>query len=193
MPVTVPYPDLYLNGRTHGEWLDRPVDPDLIREAYEQARMAPTSANCSPMRLVLVTSPEARERLRPHLSPGNVDKTMNAPVCAIVAHDMAFYDRLPTLFPHADARSWFVGDERKIAETALRNGSLQAAYFITALRAVGLDCGPMSGFDAAGVDAEFLSDTAWKSNFLCNIGHGDPARLHPRAPRLDFRDIARVV
>jgi 3-hydroxypropanoate dehydrogenase len=153
--------------------------------------MGPTSANCSPMRVVFVRSPEGKERLRPALAPGNLEKTMAAPVTAIVATDFEFYEHLPKLFPHADARSWFLGNEPLIQATANRNGTLQGAYLILALRAVGLDTGPMSGFDNAKVDAEFFAGTPVKSNFLINIGYGDPSKLFPRSPRFAFDEFAR--
>ncbi len=155
--------------------------------------MAPTSANCSPARIVFVRSPEGKERLRPALAPGNVDKTMSSPVTAIIAHDMAFYDKLPQLFPHADARSWFVGKPELSATAAFRNGSLQGAYLMLAARALGLDCGPMSGFDNAKVDAEFFAGTPVRSNFLCNLGYGDASKLFPRSLRLSFDEACRIV
>jgi 3-hydroxypropanoate dehydrogenase len=142
---------------------------------------------------VFVKGAAAKARLLPCMDAGNVEKTRTAPVTAILAMDMAFHDQLPRLYPHADARSWFAGDPRKIADTAFRNSSLQAGYFVMAARAHGLDCGPMSGFDAARVDAEFLAGTTWRSNFLCNLGHGDRGALHPRGPRLDFADACRIV
>jgi 3-hydroxypropanoate dehydrogenase len=155
------------------------------------AKMAPTSANTSPLRIVFVRTPAGKERLKPALGPMNVEKTMAAPVTAIIGHDLAFYDLLPRLFPHADARAWFVGNAPLIESTAFRNGTLQGAYFILAARALGLDCGPMSGFDNAKVDAEFFAGTTVKSNFLVNLGHGDPATLFPRSPRLAADEIAR--
>jgi 3-hydroxypropanoate dehydrogenase len=145
------------------------------------------------MRVVFVRSPEAKERLRPALAPGNVEKTMAAPVTAILGYDTTFYEQLPRLFPHADARSWFVGNDALIADTAYRNGTLQAAYFILALRALGLDAGPMSGFDPAQVDAAFFPGRPVKTNFLVNVGYGDRAGLFPRSPRFDFEDIAEIV
>lgn len=184
---------LFDAARTHNAWADKPVDMALIERAWSMARMGPTSANCSPLRLVLVRSPEAKARLEPLMMEGNRAKTAAAPVTAILAHDMAFHEHLPRLFPHADAKSWFAGNDALIAETAFRNGTLQAAYFLIALRAVGLDCGPMSGFEKAGVDAEFLADSGWRSNFVMNIGYGDPSGLFPRSPRFDFQDVARVV
>lgn len=183
---------LFRTARTHSKFKPIPVPDDLLRQAWDLARMGPTSANCLPARIVLVRSTGAKERLRPALAPGNLDKTMAAPVTAIIGHDLEFHDRLPVLFPHTDARSWFVGNEALIQSTAFRNGTLQGAYFILALRAVGLDCGPMSGFDNAKVDAAFFAGTSVRSNFLVNIGYGDPAGLHPRGPRLEFDEACRV-
>jgi 3-hydroxypropanoate dehydrogenase len=183
---------LFLEARTHNAWLPRPVPRDLLLRLWNLARMGPTSANCSPARIIFVVGPEAKARLRPCLMPGNVDKTMAAPATAIVGYDLRFYDRLPELFPHADARSWFVGNEALIEATAFRNSTLQGAYLILAARALGLDCGPMSGFDNARVDTEFFPGGTVKSNFLVNIGYGDPKGLHPRGPRLPFDDACRV-
>jgi 3-hydroxypropanoate dehydrogenase len=182
---------LFRTARTHNGWQDRPVPERLLRDAVDLAKMAPTSANTSPMRLVFVRSRAGKERLKPALAPGNLEKTMAAPVTAIIAQDLAFYDKLPRLFPHADARAWFVGNDPHITATAFRNSSLQGAYLMLALRAVGLDVGPMSGFDNAAVDAAFFAGTQIRSNFLCNIGYGDPAKLFPRSPRLDFDEIAQ--
>ncbi len=184
---------LFREARTHNGW--RPIDvPDsLLEEAVELAKMGPTSANTSPLRIVFVRSPEAKARLKGALAPGNVDKTMAAPVTAILGHDTKFYDLLPRLFPHADAKAWFVGNEVFANDTAYKNGTLQVAYFILALRAVGLDTGPMSGFDNASVDAEFFPGGQIKSNVLVNIGYGDPAKLFPRSPRLEFAEIATYV
>ena len=184
---------LFREARTHNGWQARPVSDELLREVVDLAKMGPTSANASPLRVVFVRTPEGKERLKPALSPGNVEKTMAAPVTAIIGHDLAFYELLPRLFPHADARAWFVGNEPFIEATAFRNGTLQGAYFILAARALGLDCGPMSGFDNAQVDAEFFAGTTIKSNFLVNLGYGDPAKLFPRSPRLDADEIARFV
>lgn len=184
---------LFREARTHGAWLPRPVSQDVLRAAYELARLAPTSANSSPARFVFLTTPEAKERLAPALMPGNVDKTRSAPVTVIVAQDMEFYEHLPRLFPFVDARSWFAGNPGMIADTAARNSSLQGAYFLLAARALGLDCGPMSGFDAEKVNAEFFPDSKWRANFLINLGYGDPAQLYPRAPRLDFDEACRVL
>jgi 3-hydroxypropanoate dehydrogenase len=184
---------VYREARTHSAWLDRPVDDATLRALHELARMPPTSANCSPMRIVFVKSPEAKERLRPALSAGNLEKTMTAPVTAIVAYDTRFYDELPRLFPHVDARAWFTQNAELAQITALRNGSLQGGYLILAARSLGLDCGPMSGFDNATVDREFFPDGRWRSNFLLNIGYGDPDRLRPRNPRLEFEEACKIV
>ena len=177
---------LFLEARTHNKWTDQPVTDDELRRLFDILKMGPTSANCSPARFLFLRTPEAKERLRPALSAGNLDKTMAAPVVAIVAHDPQFYEQLPKLFPHADAKSWFAGNAQLAETTAFRNGTLQGAYLILAARSIGLDTGPMSGFDNDKVDAEFLSWRGWKSNFLVNLGHGDPAGLFPRSPRLDF-------
>ncbi len=184
---------LFGQARTYSSFHPQAVSDDLLRQAWDLARMGPTSVNCQPARIVFVRSTEAKARLKPVLAPGNVDKTMAAPVTAIIAHDMAFYERLPDLFPHADAKAWFVGNEPMIQGTAMRNGTLQGGYFLLALRAVGLDCGPMSGFDNAKLDAEFFAGTTVKSNFLINIGYGDAKGLYPRGPRLEFSDACTVV
>ena len=184
---------LFNKARTYSAFKAQDVSDELLHRAWDLTRMGPTSVNCQPVRIVFVRSPGAKARLKPALAPGNVDKTMAAPVTAIIAHDMAFYDRLPELFPHADARSWFVGNDGMIQGTAARNGTLQGAYFILALRALGLDCGPMSGFDNAKVDAEFFAGTKVMSNFLINIGYGDAAGLYPRGPRLGFEDACKVL
>ena len=179
--------------RSHRAWHDGEIGDVLLEAIYDLAKMGPTSGNCSPMRVVFVRSKDAKERLRPALDEGNVGKTMAAPVTAIIGHDMEFYEKLPMLSPHVDARSWFVGNDPLIAETAFRNGSLGGAYLMLAARALGLDCGPMSGFDNAKVDAAFFPGGKIKSNFLCNLGHGDRAKLHPRAPRLDFAEACQIV
>jgi 3-hydroxypropanoate dehydrogenase len=186
---------LFLEARTHNGWLDKPVDEALLRRVWDLARMGPTSANCSPMRVVFVKSPEAKARLQPALMEGNRAKTMAAPVTAIFGNDSRFYDLLPKLFPHTDARAWFAGPgkETVATTTAFRNGTLQAAYFMLAARALGLDCGPMSGFDNAWVDREFFPDGRVKSNFICNLGYGDPAALFPRSPRLGFEEACSIV
>ncbi|NIA72538.1 malonic semialdehyde reductase [Pelagibius litoralis] len=184
---------IFRDARTHSVWQDTGVSDVLLEAIYDLAKMGPTSANCSPMRVLFLRSKEAKERLRPALDAGNVDKTMAAPATAILAYDMEFYEKLPALFPHADARSWFAGKPKAIEQTAQRNGSLQGAYFIIAARALGLDCGPMSGFNRTKVDEVFFADTPWRSNFLCNLGHGDPEKLHPRSPRLDFDEACRLL
>ncbi|WP_267225214.1 malonic semialdehyde reductase [Dyella silvae] len=184
---------LFRTARTFNAWLPKEVSDAQLHQLYELAKFGPTSANSSPMRVVFVKSKEAKEKLSPSLSEGNRAKTMAAPVTAIVATDYAFYDKLPHLFPHADARSWFAGNQPLIDVTAFRNGSLQGAYVIMAARSLGLDCGPMSGFDNAGVDAAFFAGTTVKSNFLINIGYGDASRdLFPRSPRLSFDEACRI-
>jgi 3-hydroxypropanoate dehydrogenase len=182
---------IFRNARTHNGWLDQPVPEALLREAVEIAKTGPTSANISPMRIVYVRSPEAREKLKDALAPGNVEKTMTAPVTAIVGYDKDAFELLPKLFPHADARAWFAGNEAFATDTAYRNGTLQVAYFILALRSLGLDTGPMTGFDADKIDAAFFAGTKVRSNVLVNIGHGDASKLFPRSPRLSFNEIAR--
>jgi 3-hydroxypropanoate dehydrogenase len=184
---------LFRDARTHNAWRDADVPDALLHEIVDLAKMGPTSANCSPARFLFVRSRQAKERLKPHLSEGNRDKTMKAPVCAIIGYDLDFYQYLPKLFPHTDAKSWFEGKPKKIEETAFRNGTLQGAYLILAARAVGLDCGPMSGFDNEGVDREFFAGTNVKSNFLCNLGHGDASVLFPRSPRFDFDEMAKII
>ncbi|TPL54319.1 malonic semialdehyde reductase [Mesorhizobium sp. B2-4-6] len=183
---------IFTEARTHNKWTDRPVSDDTLRQLYDLLKMAPTSANCSPGRFVFVRSPEAKEKLRPALSSGNSAKTMAAPVTAIVAYDEAFYDRLPELFPHTDARSWFTSSPDVAHETAFRNGTLQGGYLILAARMLGLDAGPMSGFKNHLVDEAFFAGTTWKSNFLVNLGYGDPAGLFPRLPRLAFENACRI-
>src|SRR6516162_8573752 len=185
---------LFRDARTHTVWLDQPVDDALLRQVYDLARIGPTSANMCPMRIVFVKSKEAKEKLKPCLDPGNVDKTMSAPATAIIGMDMRFYEQLPKLFPHADAKAWFKDLPENVLEyIALRNSSLQGAYFMLAARSLGLDCGPMSGFNNAKVDAAFFTGTTVKSNFLCNLGHGDPAKLYPRNPRLSFDEACTVL
>jgi 3-hydroxypropanoate dehydrogenase len=184
---------LFRKARTHSGWLPKPVPTELLREVYDLARFGPTSANSSPARFVFVTTPEAKQRLRPALSAGNLEKTMAAPVTVIIAYDTEFHEHLPKLFPHRDMRSIFAGNAALIEATAFRNSSLQGGYFILAARALGLDCGPMSGFDAAKVNAEFFPDGKWKANFLCNLGYGDPGKLLPRSPRLSFEEACVIL
>ena len=183
---------LFYGAHTHNGWLAREVGDAQLELLYDLLKWAPTSANSSPARLVFVRSPEAKARLLPALSAGNADKTMAAPVTVIVGMDMAFYDQLPRLSPAVDARAWFAGKDEAIRSTAFRNSSLQGAYLIMAARAIGLDCGPMSGFDNAQVDQAFFAGTAVKSNFLCNLGYGDAAKVRPRAPRLAFDEACRI-
>lgn len=184
---------IFRTARTHSAWQDRAVRADTLRALYDLMKWGPTSANCSPARILFVQSPTAKEKLLACVAAGNIEKTKTAPVTAIIAHDLEFYEKLPQLFPHTDARAWFVGNPELIAATALRNGTLQGAYFIIAARACGLDCGPMSGFDNAKVDAAFFAGTQWKSNFLCNLGYGDATKLFPRSPRLAFEDACQIV
>jgi len=182
---------LFTEARTHGDWLDRQVSDDLLTEIYNVARMGPTSANCSPARFIFLRTAEGKEKLRPALTPRNLEKTMKAPVTVIVAYDKTFFDALPKLFPHIDARSWFSSSPELAAETASRNGALQAAYLMLAARAFGLDVGPMSGFDQATVDAAFFQGTSWKADLLINLGYGDATKLFGRLPRLDIAEACR--
>ena len=184
---------LFTTARTYNDWLDKPVPDQMLHEAYDLAKMAPTSANCSPMRILFLRTNAAKQRLKPMLAEGNVEKTMTAPITAILAQDMSFYQHLPKLFPHTDAKSWFEGNDDLIAETAFRNGTLQMGYLILALRGLGLDCGPLSGFDADAVNKEFFSETTFKSNFLLNIGYGDKAGLLARSPRFDFDEVCSIL
>jgi 3-hydroxypropanoate dehydrogenase len=183
---------LFTEARTHSHWLDKPVTEDLLKQVFDLAKMGPTSANCSPMRIVFIKSPTAKEKLKSCLDPLNIEKTMTAPVTAIIGMDYEFYEHLPKLFPHADARSWFAGNQPAIDTTTFRNASLQGGYFILAARALGLDCGPMSGFNNQMVDELFFSGTQIKSNFLCNLGYGDTSKLFPRSPRFTFEEACRV-
>jgi 3-hydroxypropanoate dehydrogenase len=178
---------LLVDARSHNKWTDQPVTDDEIDRIYDILKFGPTSANCSPARFLFLRTKEAKDRLAPALSSGNMEKTLSAPVVAIVAYDPRFYEKLPQLFPHnQDARSWFTSNEGLAATTAFRNGTLQGAYLMMAARAIGLDVGPMSGFDNAKVDDIFLQDRGWRSNFLVNLGHGDPEGLFARSPRLSF-------
>ena len=200
MSINVPNPhsiiddaalhQLFLDARTHNAFLDKPVPEELLRKAVDIAKMGPTSVNQSPMRIVFIRSAEAKAKLKPALAPGNLDKTMAAPIVALTAHDLKFYEHLPFLFPHADAKPWFSGNAELAARSAFQNGTLQVAYFLLALRAVGLDTGPMTGFDNATVDKAFFPDGNFKSNVLINIGYGDASKLFPRSPRFSFEQIA---
>lgn len=184
---------LFCKARTHNGWQNKPVSAELLLQIYDLMKWGPTSANCSPARILFVQSPEAKEKLVGCMAAGNAAKTAAAPVTAIIGMDMAFYDKLPQLFPHVDARAWFVGDQDLIDATAFRNSSLQGGYFIMAARAVGLDCGPMSGFDAEKINAAFFAGTSTKVNFVCSLGYGDPGKLHPRAPRLFFDEACKLI
>jgi 3-hydroxypropanoate dehydrogenase len=199
---------LFRKARTHNAWLDKPVSDDLLRKLYDLMKWGPTSANCCPARILFLRTPEAKRRLAPALAPGNLEKTMKAPVAAIIAHDIKFYEQLPRLFPHKPgAREWFSNSPELAEITAFRNGSLQGGYFILAARSLGLDCGPMSGFDNAKVDEEFFPAGKVKtesdqevpllghvrSNFLCNLGYGDPSKLLPRSPRLEFDEVCKLL
>jgi 3-hydroxypropanoate dehydrogenase len=184
---------LFDQARTNNKWQSRAVPDALLKQVVDHMKWGPTAANSCPARIVFVKSAAAKARLKPHLSSGNAEKTMAAPVTAIIGYDLDFYEYLPRLYPSADAKSWFVGKKDHADATAFRNGSLQGGYFILAARALGLDCGPMSGFNNAGVDAEFFAGTAIKSNFLCNLGFGNPAGIYPRSPRFSFDEMATIV
>jgi 3-hydroxypropanoate dehydrogenase len=184
---------ILLEARTHNRWQKKPVPQALLRQLADVMKMGPTSANCSPARILFLESRSGKERLSPFMSEGNRAKTAAAPVTAIIGYDTEFYEKLPKLFPHADARSWFVGKPAHIEETAFRNSSLQGAYFIIAARALGLDAGPMSGFDAAGVNKEFFPDGKVKANFICNFGYGDPEGVMPRSPRFAFEEFCTIL
>lgn len=184
---------LFREARTHNAWQSREVTDEQLQALYDLTKYGPTSANCSPARIIFIKTAAAKERLGPTLSEANRDKTLSAPVTAIIGSDQAFYEKLPQLFPHADARSWFVGNDDLIASTAFRNSSLQGGYLILAARSLGLDCGPMSGFDNDKLDAEFFKGTSIKSNFLVNIGYGDAGVLFPRSPRLSFDEACNIL
>lgn len=184
---------LFREARSHNAWQDKPLSDDLLKQLYDLMKMGPTSANSCPARFVFIKSVEAKQKLKACLDEGNVKKSISAPVVAIIGMDLEFYEKLPKLFPHTDARGWYVGKTEKIQQTAFRNSSLQGAYLIMAARSLGLDCGPMSGFDSAKLDAAFFPDGKVKSNFICAIGYGDPAGLYPRGPRLDFNEAAEIV
>lgn len=185
---------LFNQARSHNDFDPTPVPEETLRALYDLMKWGPTSANCCPARLVFVTSDEAKARLMPFIIESNIEKVTNAPVCAIIANEVKFYDRIPQLFPHnPEARDWFAGSESFAAETALRNGSLQAAYLMLGARALGLDVGPLSGFDADGVNKTFFPDGAWRANMLCNIGHGRADALFERLPRLAFDDACQII
>lgn len=184
---------LFRKARSHSAWLPRTVSDRKLRDIYELMKWGPTSANCSPMRIVFARTPEAKERVRPALGPTNVDKTMSAPVIAIIAYDTKFYEHLPRLFPrNPKVGDRFAADPAMAQTNAFRNGTLQGAYFMIAARALGLDCAPMSGFDNTKIDSDFFPDGRFKSNFLCCVGYGDPARVYPRGPRFEFEEICNL-
>ena len=184
---------LFRDARTHSKWVDGEVTDAMLQQIFDLMKMAPTSANCSPARFVFITSPEGKEKLKPALLSGNVEQTMAAQATAIIAYDMEFYEHLPKLYPPADAKSWFTGNDTLIYETAFRNGSLQGAYLMMAARSLGLDCGPMSGFDEDKLNAAFFPDGRFKANFLCNIGFGNDEKVYPRTPRFEFDEVCEVV
>jgi 3-hydroxypropanoate dehydrogenase len=183
----------FLDARTQNAWLPKDVPDSLLRQLIDIVKMGPTSANCLPARFLFVKSQAAKEKLKPFLSEGNRAKTMQAPVCAIIGYDLDFYEHLPKLFPHKDMKSSYAGKPDKILDTAFRNGTLQGGYLIIAARLLGLDCGPMSGFDNAGVDTAFFAGTTVKSNFLCNLGYGDASAVQARLPRFSFDEMAKIV
>jgi 3-hydroxypropanoate dehydrogenase len=184
---------LFREARTHSSWCPEPVPEQVLREIYDLVRLGPTSANSQPARFVFLVSDQAKHRLLPALLPGNVEKSRTAPVVVLIAWDSEFHEHLPRTFPHADMRSMFAKNHALIDETAFRNSSLEAGYFILAARGLGLDCGPMSGFDAAKVNAEFFPDGKWKINLICNLGYGDGKTLFPRNPRLEFDEACRIL
>ncbi len=188
MPAEV-QDQLFRTARTANAWQDKAVDPDLLRQIFDVMKFGPTSANCCPLRLVFVNTPEGREKLKACLDAGNVAKVMQAPVTALFARDMKFYEHLPRLFPHADAKAWFAGNDKLIESTATRNATLQAAYFMVVARGFGLDCGPMSGFDVEKVNENFFADGRYKIDFICSLGYGDHSKTFPRSPRFDFDDV----
>ncbi len=183
---------LFRTARTQNGWIDKPVPDALLKELYDLVKMAPTSANCNPLRIVFVRTPAGKEKLKPALSSGNLEKTMLAPVTAIVAYDQHFYEHLPKLFPHTDAKPWFTSSPAFAETTAFRNGSLQGGYLILAARALGLDTGAMSGFKNDLVDEAFFAGTTYKTNFLCNLGYGDPSKVFTRSPRFEFDEACRL-
>ena len=190
-PMNTTTEQLFDNARTHNGFKPEPIPEATLRQLYDLLKWGPTSANCSPARFIFVSSPEGKEKLLGGMSPGNQDKTRSAPVSVVIGMDMAFFEKLPQLFPHADAKSWFVGNQPMIDATAFRNSSIQGGYLIVAARSLGLDCGPMSGFDAAKIDAAFWAGTSVKTNFVCNLGHGDASKLFARSPRLSFEEACR--
>jgi len=184
---------IFRTARSQNGWLDREVSDEQIHEVYELMKFGPTAANNCPARITFLKSEDSKNRLKPHLDEGNIDKTMSAPVVAIIGYDTEFYEKLPYLFPHTDARSWFAGKPEKIVASGSMNATLQAAYFMIAARSIGLDCGPMGGFNNEGVDSEFFSDGKTKTLLICSIGYGDKSKVFPRSPRLDFAEACKVI
>jgi len=184
---------IFRTARSQNGWLDREVSDEQIHEVYELMKFGPTAANNCPARITFLKSEDSKNRLKPHLDEGNIDKTMSAPVVAIIGYDTEFYEKLPYLFPHTDARSWFAGKPEKIVASGSMNATLQAAYFMIAARSIGLDCGPMGGFNNEGVDSEFFSDGKTKTLLICSIGYGDKSKVFPRSPRLDFSEACKVI
>jgi 3-hydroxypropanoate dehydrogenase len=184
---------LFTEAHTHVSWQEKPIPEDILKQLYDMVKLGPTSANCCPARFVFVTSPEGKEQLKPCLSSGNLEKTMTAACTVIVAYDQEFYEELPTLFPYADAKSWFTSSPEAAYETAMRNSSLQGAYLISAARALGLDTGAMSGFDPKLMNESFFSENKWKVNFLINLGYGDGEKAHKRLPRLAFEQACQII
>ena len=185
---------LFTEARSHNGWQDKPVSDELLHRVYDLAKWGPTTTNCTPARFLFIKTPEAKEKLKATLAPGNVEKSMTAPVVAVIAYDLKFYEKLDILSPKNKARTWYEGPgkEELVQTTAFRNGSLQGGYFMLAARSLGLDCGPMGGFDNAKLDATFFEGTAWKSNFICALGYGNPAKLYPRAARLSFEETCKI-
>lgn len=184
---------LFREARSHNGWTDEPVSTDTLKALHDLVKMGPTSMNCCPARFVFLTTDEGKERIKPYLVEGNIDKSMSSPVLAIIGYDLAFYEKMDKLFPIRDAGPMFEGNAELASVTAFRNGTLQGAYFMLAARALGLDCGPMSGFNNVGVDEEFFAGTQIKSNFICALGHGDPGKLFPRLPRLEFDHACQII
>lgn len=184
---------LFDTKRTPRAWKNKSVDLNLLQKIYDHSKFGPTSANCSPLRVIFVHSKGAKEKLKLCLAPGNVDQTMQAPITAIFAYDLNFYTHMDKLYPHTNARSWFEGNEPLIKETAFRNATLQAAYFMICARGFGLDCGPMSGFESKAIDEVFFKDTDYRSNFLCNLGYGEVTDLKPRDWRFPFEEICTII
>ena len=185
---------IFSNARTYNDWQRKGVSNKILNELYDLMKFGPTSANCSPSRVIFIKSPEAKERLKPFIIESNLEKTMTAPVTAIIAFDIDFHKHLPKLFPHdLDAQNWFNYSQEVAYTNAFRNSSIQGGYFIIAARMLGLDCGPMSGFDQNGIDKEFFPNSSIKSNFLCNIGYGDPTNIFKRSPRFEFDEVCEIL